>query len=1373
MGALKIMGVKGFTLRVMFAIVCSFLFATNVYAAKATASANPNFDYDCNSLYFGMYESVAVDKATINPITGDISSISRMYTISGPTGLSATTTLALGPYGSPDGVLTMYHWYWGDIWSSTALRGLHPFYTQRNQASREAIYVATGTVNSATTAAQADVIPRPTSNAYRYWSGGEVNQKTGEIYFSGGEDATVAESSTGSCSSYYCAFRLMIFDPVTKTSRESGKLVAATSRDFTPGYVSSDMAIDADGNAYILVSNARGLTNTKDYWLVKVVPGASGSGWKYHRVKQISGLPASTRWYGMAFLNGKLYLGRDENHENLYIVDPLTGGGRKILDRVGYYIYDLATCQMAPVINGKVYYDENGDGQLSSAEKSANGIADVTVQVYSQTKGYLGEVLTSGSGEYSLMIPETSGTLYVRLKQPQINGSNAHQTWASGGRYEWSGSINRQGNNTVTPVCHTGIVKKNENTIKGVPYPGDTKYTYETSCSGARADGIDLSSNNINGANYYTTIEMETDRASIEANFALGPVDRSDAPHGVVSGRDYGFREAAHSMVGGVYLGDGVTADTFSMTNDITANTDKNDDGIKVKEKDNKSVPWSNLQNFIFTNNIAYTFNVTIQDNNTNGYLNAWISLKAGEFANVTTFNAKIADNINVSANKTCDDDVCYVLFDYMVPNVSSGIDLTSNKSKAYLRFRYSSVSVVSMDSYDKPREDSYWNTHPWAIDGEVEDYRVEYYYVRNPGLPAGDVIIVNENFNGKEGDSILPVKPSNDKLALYTQVANQPFNVKFVYHKDGKIAKLATVEDNASFVVSIVEVSDKYVNDYYKTDEFCEALNVTIEPDVWKGNLNSTSDAVFTLNGITTGNVSKRATFKVIFGYDEAGQNKTACSPDVFAIRPAEFVPKGLSSPLVGGKKNDGSIIAGDAKGITTVTYNQNASSLSYKDGNLTTPPSCNTTQINTTVDHTNFWVNNTDFRYGEAALSVQYDNVGNVNFTIIDSEWTQEDRISPTRNDCNVNRSEYTHDAAKKVGCDIASGRQAFRFIHDNFNATVKIQNAFAGGFTYLSYDQNMTADVTTHIAANLANNKTATNYHKGCFANDVRYEFGMTGDRDDLPGYGARDGIPKTRVKFFEKDNTASVTDNNSGDDGIGIFVVGEGNFTNGVANNVLFGFNFGHNISKGENPFNTSLSNYRVHDVTGISDVDVTNKTFATLEDGNLTFFYGRAFIDNYEGESAIDAHVRYELFCESSGCNRSDYGISLSDVNMGTSTFYLNKRHNSTDQGRINGYTSVGGGTNVGGVPAPVGGIDGITLTNNSGSTPYADTIYTRPNTWLVHDKSNPAATRFSFTVKFIGGPGEWAGKGESRAGNVTGGVINAIPGNKTKTKADW
>ncbi len=88
-------------------------------------------------------------------------------------------------------------------------------------------------------------------NDYRYWSGGEVIQQTGEIFLGGGE-----------CAGLNAAYAMMVYDPASYAYNYSGRISPATAGDNIfgtgnscggNGYVSSDFALDADGNAYLQV----------------------------------------------------------------------------------------------------------------------------------------------------------------------------------------------------------------------------------------------------------------------------------------------------------------------------------------------------------------------------------------------------------------------------------------------------------------------------------------------------------------------------------------------------------------------------------------------------------------------------------------------------------------------------------------------------------------------------------------------------------------------------------------------------------------------------------------------------------------------------------------------------------------------------------------------------------------------------------------------------------------------------------------------------------------------------------------------------------------------------------------------------------------
>ncbi|MCL2653609.1 MAG: Ig-like domain-containing protein, partial [Propionibacteriaceae bacterium] len=318
------------------------------------------------------------------------------------------------------------------------------------------------------------------------WSGGEVIQSTGEIFFGGTE-----------CTGLNASYRMMIWNPETGDYNYSGLIQPATPADDIfgtaqscsgPGYVASDMALDGNGNAYILVVSTRavpsmGVNNTgpRVIWLVRVVPSETTGGWKYNLVAPIFKAPnevaasAAGYWagngtaanqanlyttYGMAFMGGALYAAVHYNGARvptIVAVNPMSGQATSLPSGTGQaatpgYIEDLASGQTAFVLQGTVYNDSHADGVIDASEAAtANALSGIQVALYQKTADgqYVlqGQRFTDAAGGYSFLLGG-KGDYIVRVVRPQVDGINAVQTWASGG-----GALN-----TATAVCTNGNV---------------------------------------------------------------------------------------------------------------------------------------------------------------------------------------------------------------------------------------------------------------------------------------------------------------------------------------------------------------------------------------------------------------------------------------------------------------------------------------------------------------------------------------------------------------------------------------------------------------------------------------------------------------------------------------------------------------------------------------------------------------------------------------------------------------------------------------------------------------------------------------------------------------------------------------------------
>ncbi|MDR3177841.1 MAG: hypothetical protein LBT96_02535 [Campylobacteraceae bacterium] len=899
------------------AFACSL---ANVGMARATIEdiRDAGLDFDCDSLYY------VQDDSDVYKVYGLISGVQttlssrKQYNLNvqseygGYSGRNPDT-IALGP--NEYGALTMYQWDY--VKFSKEIE-----YVIKNQYSKIA-----------------RAFSFPEFADFRGWSGGEINQKTGEIYFVGHNQDELGSKA-----------RIMIYDPATAIARVSGVIQPDSwETDFSKYQVESDMAIDADGNAYIMVSSGT------DYRLLRVVPDKKHSNnWKYNQIQSFK-MDRRAQIWGMAFLNGMLYVNLDFF---IYELNPLTGSWRNT-NFVADNSLDFTACQMAPIIKGKVYLDANGDGILSSAEKKADGVRGVEVQVYDSWGTYLGMQYTNGKGEYNFLLPSSKSTFYIRLKRPQVNELNAYQTWASGGNYAWNGGDNR-GVNKVTPRCY------NNTTIPKADY-------YEKSCYGAKSSGIDQSSNHINAANFYSTVVMQTDRAIVHANFALAPSDRSDAP--------YAFQEASHAINPNIYLGLGVDADVYSKTSQ-NANGDKYDDGVQVRLSDKTS--WSNLQGFLFTNSLTYNFRVKVKsDGGQKGFLNAWVAIESAPFS------SKIANNLQDNDNDG------YIEFNYTMPE--RVVNNKDNSTKAFYRFRYSSANIANLLPAN-PSSGSF-NGYPWAIDGEVEDYMSVYQYISKPKHLKGNFLIVNQNLNAKAGDSINT--KSHEQTALYTQIAGKKFNVKLIHYDAGKISK--DIGSNINATIDFVEYNTGAPN--------CNNVKML------KKNISSLkikpTQTIIPLD-VTLYDTTDKGTFKITYQASDSSTVNSTCS-DLFVVRPKEFaLSDGFKETLIGGKSNSGQIKALQNDGNTAKNYRQKAVNIIHVNSTLVKPSAC-LLDANASSEVT---LTPSDIKDGAGDLALNYQNIGDIDIIISDNSWALNDKIY---NDC-LDTFTNEHDKNGKVGCAIA---------------------------------------------------------------------------------------------------------------------------------------------------------------------------------------------------------------------------------------------------------------------------------------------------------------------------------------------------------------
>jgi hypothetical protein len=652
-----------------------------------------------------------------------------------PAGTSATTefsvtgasTMAIGKYGGQWG---WYLWDWNN----------------RGDAVGIAVtFYAEGASKLLPT--RSFRVPRAkptyaTSDLYRYaWSGGEVNQLTGEIYFSGCESTGLGDRIPGRPSQLYGDFTLMIFDP--NANGGSGKKVkqcthvepeSASDRFMLGERVMSDMAIDAEGNVYVIAGGA-GLTDNRTKHLVKILVGEDNQPWKYRVIRQITGGKLNNVLYGCAFLNGYYYTA----YKNLYRINPMDGSYSDLggISGVTTAAFDLASAQTAPVIRGRVYNDLDGNGVIEGAELNT-GVEGVTVELYDRNGALAGSQVTGESGDYSFLITlnvpnDLQTTYHVRLKQPEINRLPAVQTYASAkpdSLFGTDGYATTAYTSTYDPVADLVTATRVEQTASGP-------------CNGAGLFGTDTSASTLNGAMIFSRVRVRDARKVAIADFGLTAVcDRGDAWNRT-SGTDrqaspysdFLSTAAANGpaqLTRGKYLflGEEVSGSSQDIVDSSSADTDTFDDGVFLVLAGGDTVA---LQGGVFESvqeTAAGAFAgkthrilaKTGGPKRRSGYLNAWISRSAAGGDGTVRIAANLQDggtgDLDGAANDT-------IVFEYTPPDRPA--TETPGQQPVFIRVRFT-LEQLAGDGYNAPASSEAQRSY-----GETEDFRAYVHYRSRP----------------------------------------------------------------------------------------------------------------------------------------------------------------------------------------------------------------------------------------------------------------------------------------------------------------------------------------------------------------------------------------------------------------------------------------------------------------------------------------------------------------------------------------------------------------------------------------------------------------------------------------------------------------
>jgi len=505
-----------------------------------------------------------------------------------------------------------------------------------------------------------------------------------------------------------------------------------------------------------------------------------------------------------------------------------------------------------------------------------------------------------------------------------------------------------------------------------------------------------------------------------------------------------------------------------------------------------------------------------------------------------------------------------------------------------------------------------------------------------------------------------------------------------------------------------------------------------------------------YNANG-STGNIQPER-YNNKYGCAQCLVGNYVCARDDFAVRPAAYTftldtqtpfDANVSNPLKGGKDYTLNIdtAAQDYNQTITNTADRNASL------DLIIPAGCNlaTTHIPLTPNIT--FVSST----GKAVFTgLNFYNVGDVNLTLFDNDWTKIDQNTSSgkgSDECFSGNSSNT-PINGKVGCMI-SGSKKLIFLPKRFGNTINIQNFNDSNFTYLSNDANMSANIIVQTTALLDNNATATNYTAGCYSRDVNFTVSLINNPTNW-----LNGLPdaKTRIKYFDDGVHTSFDNNNTV--GSAEFNATQSEFLNGTASNLGVKFNFVRSTTLPDEPFRIKKNDFNI----SVQDTNnIIGNDFNRTTDQNVTFYYGRVHAPDQRFVSAIGAaQVYYEVYCD--GCNKADFNIT-GDESIDSINWFKNMLHDNLNDGNVSLYDSIGstiinptGSTNI------TDGNESLTLNANH-TLPYKDKINITSSPWLIYNPTD-------FIVEFYGA-GNWAGQG------IQGKTVDLNISKRQNKRLDW
>jgi len=414
------------------------------------------------------------------------------------------------------------------------------------------------------------------------------------------------------------------------------------------------------------------------------------------------------------------------------------------------------------------------------------------------------------------------------------------------------------------------------------------------------------------------------------------------------------------------------------------------------------------------------------------------------------------------------------------------------------------------------------------------------------------------------------------------------------------------------------------------------------------------------------------------------------------FAVRPKNF--NIVSTPAAGSKIKAGQNFALEFQGLDVAGNNaQNYSDTADINFAVTVAdqqPSCLTGVFN--PDIKTGW----GFADGTRTLSTSYPEVGIVNIT-----------ATETSKPCGQRFASVDCTDSDVSNLNIEDGTTALTFIPDHFSVAGTL-NDKGNGFTYLSADLKMSADLNITLTAQNQANGTTHNYNAACYAKNIDINVSY-----NAPVINPANGV--TQLLYRETQTNTNGINNPIGTLML-INTLSPANiFTQALAGvgypDIKFNFNRSQTIPV--NPFAFTVNVINIRDVDSVTGTQNLNS--------NATFAYGRFVPRDIRvfGQNPFTAIGWYEVF------NSPTLGATLLTPSKNENMWYINRLHDDATGGDAN-VSAVATATNTGGLPlSPVSNGTGIETYQFAGETPpYSAKAHIAVSPWLWY---GPAALTYT------------------------------------------